>query len=123
MLKILFLVLLAEIAASIAQILFKKTANSLESYNLRKVDAHFRLLREVFVNPRVWVGFLSMVVGLVLWLMALSQGALSLVFPIGSIQYILILVLAHAFLGEKIDKMKLIGTLLVALGIVFITLS
>jgi len=60
---------------------------------------------------------------LIIWLMALAQGDLSLVYPLGSIQFILILFSAHIFLNEKIDKMKLIGTFLVVLGIVFITIS
>lgn len=123
MVKILIFVLLSEISVSIGHILFKKTANSLEVYNLRRADTHIRFLKDIFTKPFVWVGFIAMVIGLVLWLIALSQGALSLVFSLGSMQYILILFMAHAFLGEKIDSMKFIGTLLVAFGIVFITLS
>jgi uncharacterized membrane protein len=61
--------------------------------------------------------------GMVVWLMALAQADLSLVFSIGSLQYIMILVLAHFLLGEKIDKMKLIGTFLVVAGIILITIS
>ncbi len=123
MFKLLFFVLTAEIFASIGQILFKKSANSIETYNLRKVDTHIRFLKDIFAKPLVWVGFVSMVISRVLWLIALSQGYLSLVFPIGSIQYVLILFSAHWFLGEKIDRMKLIGTFLVVVGIVLITLS
>ncbi len=123
MFKLLFFVLSAEILASIGQILFKKSANSIETYDLRKMDTHIRFLKDIFTKPLVWVGFVFMVISLVLWLVALSQGNLSLVFPIGSIQYILILFSAHWFLGEKIDRMKLIGTLLVVVGIVLITLS
>jgi uncharacterized membrane protein len=58
-----------------------------------------------------------------LWLIALAQGDLSLVFPIGSIQYIFVLFSAHIFLNEKIDRMKLIGTFLVVAGIILITIS
>ena len=64
-----------------------------------------------------------MAIGLVVWLLAIAQGNLSLVFPIGSLQYILILFLAHKFLGEKIDRMKLIGTLFVMAGIVLMSVS
>lgn len=123
MVKVIILVLIAELFTAVGQILFKKSTNALESHSLRGVGAHFRFLREVLLKPLIWIGFLSMALGLVVWLIALAQGDLSLVFPLGSSQYILILFLAHIFLGEKIDKMKLAGTVLVILGIVLITIS
>jgi len=64
-----------------------------------------------------------MAIGLVIWLIALAQADLSIVFPIGSLQYILVLFLAHILLGEKIDRMKFIGTFLVVFGIILITIS
>ena len=64
-----------------------------------------------------------MAAGLTAWLFALTGGALSVVFPLGSFQYVLILIMARIFLGEKIDTMKLLGTFLVVVGIILITLS
>jgi uncharacterized membrane protein len=61
--------------------------------------------------------------GLVSWIFALAQGDLSLVFSLGSLQYVLILFGAHIFLGEKIDRMKFLGTFLVVFGIILITMS
>lgn len=121
MVKIVLLVLLAEAITVIGQILFKKSTNSLETYSLRSNGARMRFLSEIFARPSLWLGFLAIVIGLVIWLIALAQGDLSLVFPIGSLQYIMILFLAHIFLGEKIDKMKFIGTFLIVFGIVLIT--
>jgi uncharacterized membrane protein len=123
MIKILVLVLLAEIVAAVGQVLFKKSTNTLERYSLRGLRAHTRFLTEVLAKPSIWAGILSMAVGLVIWLIALAQGDLSVVFSIGSLQYILILFSAHVFLGEKIDAMKVTGTLLVVLGIMLITIS
>ena len=71
----------------------------------------------------IWIGLLAMTIGMAVWLMALAQADLSLVFSIGSVQYVMILFLAHYLLGEKIDKMKLAGTFLVVLGIILITIS
>lgn len=123
MVKILFLVLFAEILTAVGQICLKKTANNLESHDLKKVGAHINFLFEVFSKPMLWVGFAFMALALVVWLFALAEGDLSLVFSLGSSQYIIILFLAHFVLGEKIDKMKAIGTFLVVLGIVFIAIS
>lgn len=123
MLKIILLIVLAEAFTAVGQILFKKTANDADAYNLRRLDAHAGFLRDVLGNPKLWGGFLAMASGLVFWIIALAQGDLSLVFSLGSMQYILILFGAHFFLGEKIDRMKFIGTFLVVFGIVLITLS
>lgn len=123
MIKIILLVLLAEALTVIGQILLKKCANALDVYNLWHVDSHIRFLRDILTQPALWVGFFAMGLGLFVWICALAQGDLSLVFSLGSMQYLLILVLAHYILGEKIDRMKATGTLLVILGIVLIALS
>lgn len=123
MIKVLILVVIAEIWTAIGQILFKKSTNSLELHSLRGAGNLARFIRKIMSRPLVWVGLSSMAVGIAVWLMALAQADLSLVFSMGSIQYIMILFLAHFLLGEKIDKMKLAGTFLVVLGIILITIS
>lgn len=123
MIKIFLLVLLAEMLTVVGQILLKKSANSLDTYDLHKIEAHIRFLKDVLSRPSLWAGFFMMALGLLAWLFALAQGDLSLVFSLGSMQYLLILVLAHYFLGEKIDKMKTTGTLLVIAGIILIAMS
>lgn len=123
MVKIILLVLLSETITVIGQILFKKSTNTVGSYNLKKRSDRIRFLSAIFTKPYLWLGLLAMIMGLIVWLLAIAQGDLSLVFPIGSLQYILILFLAHKFLNEKIDRMKFIGTLLVMAGIVLMSLT
>ncbi len=123
MIKILIFVVIAEAWTALAQVLFKKSTNALEAHTLRGIGNQTRFIKNILSKPTIWGGLVSMTIGMVVWLMALSQGELSLVFSIGSIQYVMILFLAHFFLGEKIDKMKCIGTFLVVFGIILITLS
>jgi len=123
MIKIILLVLLSEIFVAVGQIFFKKTTNTIDSYSLKRLHIQIRFLNEVLTKPLIWAGFLSMAIGLLIWLIALAQGDLSLVFSIGSLQFILTLISAHIFLNEKIDKMKLLGTFLVVFGIILITIS
>ena len=121
--KIVLLILLAEAWTAVGQILFKKAANAVESRSLRGVGTHIRFIRDILMKPLIWFGLASMAAGLVFWLMALSRGDLSFVFPIGSIQYVMILFSAHIFLGEKIDRMKFLGTFLVVFGIILTAMS
>jgi drug/metabolite transporter (DMT)-like permease len=123
MMKILLLILVAEVWNTAGQIMFKKSANSLEMRSLKGFKTKIAFLKDVFTNPLIWIGFGSMTVSLAIWMVALAGADLSFVFPVGSLQYIFILVAAYIFLGEKIDRMKLAGTLLVVLGIVLIAVS
>lgn len=123
MVKIILLVLLSESITVIGQICFKKSTNSIGTFDMHNGGDRIRFLLKIFTKPYLWTGILAMIIGLIVWLLAIAQGDLSLVFPIGSLQYILILFLAHKFLGEKIDRMKFIGTLLVMVGIALMSIS
>jgi len=105
------------------QVCFKKSVNKLERYSGRSFSATFLFFKKLLVRPRLWAGIFLMILGLVFWISALSSGDLSVVYPLGSIQYIFVLFSSHFFLGEPIDREKLIGTALVTAGIVFIALS
>ncbi len=123
MYRIILLVLLAEVCTGIGQICFKKNVNNLSGNSSRSSDTTLLFFRKLLVKPMLWAGIVSMVLGLTFWISALSIGDLSVVYPLGSIQYVFVLFASHFFLGETIDRTKLIGTALVILGIVFITLS
>lgn len=123
MLKIIALILLAELWGVGGQILFKKSVNRLETPNLRSLSSYLNFLKCVLRMPHVWLGFCFIGVGITVWLIALAQTSLSIAFPIDSMQYILTLVFARIFLGERIDGMKLGGTLLVVLGIILVAMS
>ena len=121
--KVILLILLSEIWNVIGHILFKMSTNTVGTGSLRGVPGHVGYIRNLLTKNVIWIGFVFQVLCVATWLVALAQADLSFVFPIGSVQYILILVGAHIFLGEKIDRMKLTGTILVIAGIVLITLS
>ena len=121
--KVILLILLAEVWSVAGQILFKKGTNAIDAGRIRGVAGHVGYLQMALVNNSIWLGFSLQVLCVATWLVALAQADLSFVFPIGSIQYIFILFGAHIFLGEKIDRMKVAGTLLVVGGIILIAMS
>ncbi len=123
MIKVMIFILFAEVLTAIGQVLLKKSANSLEMHSLRGAGGFASFIKEILSVPNIWYGLSAMAIGLVIWIMALAQADLNLVFSLGSIQYVMILLLAHFMLGEKIDKMKLLGTFLVIFGIFLITIS
>jgi len=123
MLKTLALVIISELWTSAGHLLLKKSTNAVEYHSLRTTASKLRFLRNVIAKPTLWLGLGGIALGLVIWLLALSGGDLSVVYPMSSVAYIIVLFAAHFFLGERIDRMKLLGTFLVILSILFLTMS
>lgn len=123
MVNTILLVIVAEILACAGQIMFKKGANRLKTYELHKLEGHASFLRDAISEPQILLGFVFMAVSLVVWILALASAELSIVFSLGSLQYILILFTAHYLLGEKIDLPKVAGTFLVVAGIALVVAS
>lgn len=122
-LKIVMLILLAEFWGVAGQIFYKKSVNSIETPNLRDVKSYVKFLKSVLAAPATWIGFSFITVGFLVWFLVLAQADLSLAFPIDSMQYVLTLVAAHIFLGEKVNRLKLTGTILVMGGILLVAIS
>ena len=123
MTKIFPLVLSAAFFNSLGQVLFKKASNLCGPTHLSGIRAYLDFFKKVTAMPWIWMGLGLMGVGLLTWLLAISQADLSFVYPIGSIYYVFIFILARLFLGEALSRVKLAGVLLVGLGIFLITRS
>ena len=123
MTRVVLLVLFAEIWNTIGHILFKKSANSMKSHNLRDFGGYIILLKNIVTNRAIWLALGAMFIGMIIWFTALAGADLSVVSPMGSIQYVIILIAAHFLLNEKINPLKVAGTLLVVLGITLLALS
>ena len=123
MIVVIGIVLLGESFTALGQLCLKKSTNSLGILVLKDMTSYLKFTRNVLALPRIWLGLCLMAVGLLIWLVALSWFDLSLVFPLGSIQYVLVLFASRIFLNEKIDSMKLWGTFLVVAGITAIAFS
>lgn len=123
MTKIILLILLSELWGTCGQVFFKKSVNKLEAPNLRKAASYMKFLKSVVRMPTIWIGLVFIGIGLAVWLTALAQADLSFVFPMDSMQYIITLAAAHIFLGEKINRLKIIGTSLIVGGIILVAMS
>lgn len=122
MTKVLLLVIAAEFWITIGQICFKKSADRLNRDTQAAGPWIKKLLHGIFRYPVLWLGAVAMAAGLLFWFTALARGDLSLVYLLGSIQYIFALIAAKCLLGEAIDVRKLAGTLLIVLGIILTAL-
>lgn len=100
---------------STGQLLQKKGLSELGAIEITNFLEPAYFLK-VFMNPFVFFGVLAYVISLFLWLTALSRLQLSFMYPLLSLSYVLVAVLAWFFLGETISLIRWTGIALVVVG-------
>lgn len=104
--KYILILVLSVIVASFSQVLLKKSAQKTYDSTLKE-----------YMNPYVIIGYGMMVVSTVLTILAYRGLAYKNGPIIESIGYILIMFLSYFFFNEKITVRKVIGNILVLIGI------
>lgn len=77
----------------------------------------------LFTTPMVILGLLLYGAGAFLWMLVLSRTELSLAYPMLSLSYILISFLSWWLFQEPMTAHKLLGTIVICLGVLMITRS
>ena len=115
-------ILISVVASTIGQLLLKKGMNSLGSITL-SVDQFLLTAWKMVTNPYVFIGLLIYVAGTVFWLAALSRVDLSYAFPFASLSYIVMLVASWMMFNEQISITRILGTLVIGIGVLLISRS
>ena len=105
--KYVLLLILAVLVSSISQIILKKSAS--KTYN--------SIIKE-YLNPYVIIGYGLMVLSTVLVVLGLKGVPYKNEPIIESLGNIIVMILSNRILKEKITKKKLIGNLLILIGII-----
>ncbi len=90
------------------------------SYLPREV---YDLLWKIFSKLEVWLAIGCMLTFLVLWMVSLSWSDLTFVMPLTALTYVLNAILVGPILGETVTPSRWVGTVLIALGVAFVTLE
>ncbi|MGQ8364673.1 EamA family transporter [Glaciecola sp. 1036] len=106
----------------VAQILLK---HGMTRVNLYKSSSEtlFNMMIQIFTNISVLAGLFAYVASAGVWLVVLSKLDVSKAYPFVGLGFILTMLFAYWFLGESMTTYKVIGTLLIVSGIVFISHS
>ena len=110
------LILFSVTLGAIGQIALKKGI-SLVDFTFLNVSKAIISLEEAFKNPFIILGFSLYGISAVSWLVVLSRVELSYAYPMISISYILVVLLSRLILHEPLSFSKLVGTLIICLGI------
>jgi drug/metabolite transporter (DMT)-like permease len=103
------LVIIAGMLGSFGPIFFKKGSEMSFKY--------------FYKNYNLIAGIFFYGIGTVLFIPALKGGDLSILYPLIALMYIWVSLLSVKLLGEKMNKFKWIGILLIVIGVSFIGLG
>lgn len=114
-----FYALISILMGAFAQLCLKKGVMevSLGDEAVSKV----RMLLKCVSNWYLMGGFVLYGLSALVWLVVLSKFELSKAYPMVSLGYVLTLLLGYYFLGEAITLTKVIGILLICVGVVVIS--
>ncbi|MDD5097475.1 MAG: EamA family transporter [Candidatus Omnitrophica bacterium] len=123
LLIILFMIALTSLCDTANQLFLKSAIDNLNfpvKFNFRKI---FKFIFQLLLQPRIWLSFVFSVISLCIWLLVLSKADLSFAFSADSMHYIFIALASRFVLKEKFSHLRWLGTGLIVIGIVFISLS
>ena len=121
MLGIIGLIIINVIMGSFGQIYMKMGLKETGGLNLNDILS-IKLFQTVF-DKYVFLGISLYILSAVLWLVVLSQGDVSMVYPLISISYIVTAVLAKFYFNEQIGILRWLGILLILGGVFLIARS
>jgi len=100
------LVILATLAGAFGPILLKKASS-------KKLSA----ISSLATNYNLFGGVALYALGTLLFIPALKGGELSVLYPFVALSYIWVSLLSVKFLGEKMNKLKWFGIILIIIGV------
>jgi drug/metabolite transporter (DMT)-like permease len=118
----LFYIMVSVLTGAFGQVLLKKGMGSMGPLTLTVGQLGSTLWR-IGTNPYVIAGLAIYVSGTVFWLVALSRVELSYAYPFASLSYVVMLAASWLLFQENISLVRLLGTLIVGLGVFLISRS
>lgn len=103
-----FLLSISILIAILAQLLFK-------SFSLSKIEGGGIFL--YILNYKLLLGFFLYFISSILYIFSLRKIDLSIAYPAISISYIFIIFLSHFIFGESLGFYKILGSVLIILGV------
>ena len=79
-----------------------------------------RVLHE-FLQPQVFVGLLIYVAGTIFWMKAVSQKEISFLYPLSSVNYVLVAAISVAIFHEAMSVRRTVGVVVIVLGMILMT--
>ena len=107
------------------QLLLKKGMNYLGEITLFSdgVLSFFKTIWAVFTNRTVLSGVFFFATSSLLWLIILSGLELSYIYPLVSLNYVLIAMGSRLFFKEQVTKMRWLSIIIIIMGVILVSSS
>jgi uncharacterized membrane protein len=113
-------IIIAVLSAATGQILLKQGMTRIGTLTI-SLDQLGDILWRLATNPYVIIGLTAYVFGELFWLAALSRVDLSYAYPFASLSYVFMLAASWLLFNENITAMRLLGTLIIGLGVFLVS--
>ncbi len=115
-LRVLLILLLAICLTVAGELLLKAGMNRVGLFTFR-----WEVLRRTFTDPYVLGGFLLIFAGSIFWLVVISHWELSMAYPMLGLSYVMTVLASWLFLNERLTWQKLVGAVIIGLGVALVT--
>jgi drug/metabolite transporter (DMT)-like permease len=120
--KTVFMILIVVLSTSAGEVLIARGLRQVGEISTLRPSLLLQLGRRLVANSNFLLGLLSMAVSFFAFLAVLSWENLSYTVPATSLSYVISTLGAKFILKERINRRRWVGTLLVGLGILLISL-
>jgi drug/metabolite transporter (DMT)-like permease len=107
--------LISAMMVAVAQYIFKK--------NMPIFHINMKGIKDIIYNKNLLLGIFIYFIALAVYLVALHYGQLSYVYPIFASSFIFIILISKYAIKETTDWKRIIGILLIVLGITIVALT
>lgn len=115
-------ILISVVSGAVGQVLLKKGMGNMGALTLT-MNQLTSILWRIGTNPYVILGLAIYLGGTVFWLAALSRVDLSYAYPFASLSYVVMLTASWQLFDENITPLRLMGTLIIVVGVFLISRS
>lgn len=120
MLPVLVMLITASSLTVVGEVLLKLGVNAVGA-RVGAFSIDPQVLWATFTDWRVILGFVLVFGGALFWLGVISRVNLSFAYPLLALNYVIILLPSRFFLNETITPSKVIGAVIVVVGVIVIT--
>ncbi|MCR9421161.1 MULTISPECIES: EamA family transporter [Vibrio] len=112
-----FIIILSVFFSSSSQLLLKKGAESLIIPSDITIKDVFQLTIEMASNFYLVLGVIFQVIALLVWIYVLRKVDVSYAYPFISIGFVFVVVMGNVIYNEPVNTTKLLGCLIICLGV------
>ena len=113
----------AMLLSTTGELFLKRGMNEIGTLDFAALDTIVPTIVKMLMNPNIWIGFIGFGFGSFFWLSVISRVPLSLAYPMLGLMYVIIVVESWIFLGEGLHPMRVLGSIVVGIGVAIVGLS